>query len=54
MDHEASPTATRLGVLLARLVCRILGHRWHFLHAHPEAGKVYRCRRCGTESRFVR
>lgn len=44
----------RRGSLLRGLVCRILGHRWHFSHAHPHTGKVYRCARCGREALFVR
>lgn len=37
-----------------RIVCRILGHRWHFLHNQDHFGKVYRCERCCKQAVFIR
>ena len=50
-------TAARLPLTtraMRRLTCRILGHRWHFIHDHDEVGKVYRCWRCQKQAIFIR
>jgi hypothetical protein len=40
--------------LCQRLLCRVFGHRWHFLHARDAGGKVYACHRCRREATFIR
>ncbi len=40
--------------LLCGFVCRILGHRWHFLHSREAGGKVYQCTRCCKQAVFIR
>ena len=40
--------------ILQSSVCRVLGHRWHFLYVRDTAGKVYTCHRCCREATFIR
>ncbi|MCL6556559.1 MAG: hypothetical protein K6T56_09390 [Burkholderiales bacterium] len=57
MDSAAAarpPDPARKPRLMRRLMCRILGHQWRFLHARDDGGKVHRCQRCGLEAVFVR
>ncbi|MHB1232442.1 MAG: DUF1660 family phage protein [Burkholderiales bacterium] len=37
-----------------RLLCRIFGHRWHFLHERDIGGRTYACRRCQRKAVFIR
>ncbi|MBT9613343.1 MAG: hypothetical protein IV108_08780 [Burkholderiales bacterium] len=45
---------TIISNLSTRLLCRIFGHRWQFLHEREAGGKVYLCRRCRHEAAFIR
>jgi len=40
--------------LMQRSICRVLGHRWHFLYYRDNGGKVYSCHRCRREAAFIR
>jgi len=40
--------------LIYRSMCRVLGHRWHFLYDRNNGGKVYSCHRCRSEAAFIR
>ena len=40
--------------IIQQSVCRVLGHRWHFLHDRDNVGKLYSCHRCRREAAFIR